>query len=195
MTRHPGLHAITYNRAGSALRHDIAWLQYYADPEHIPVPSTPPDPEHDPAFDALSFYLRLDQRMVSYAAVIFFPIQHAGQIWQAAGLSCVATDRSYQGRGFGRIAVAAASQAIHASHADLGLFTCDPHLRSFYNQAGGWQPGEGLILIANSEPDALASHQLGKIVMLQLLSPRAQQAADAFRQTTINLGFQSGQFV
>jgi GNAT superfamily N-acetyltransferase len=189
------LHAISYNRAGSSLRHDIAWLQYYAAPEHIPMPSTPPDPEHDPAFEALSFYLRADQHIVSYAAVIFFPIQHAGQIWQAAGLSCVATHQEYQGRGFGSRTVAAASQAILESHADIGLFTCDPHLASFYRTAGGWQPAEDVILIANSAPDALASNRLGKIVMLRLLSPRAQHAANDFRQATINLRFRAGQFV
>src|SRR5262245_44149801 len=60
------IHAIPYNRAGAALRREIALLQHRVGPPGDPPPGDPVPPEHDPRLDALSFYLVADGRVVSY---------------------------------------------------------------------------------------------------------------------------------
>jgi GNAT superfamily N-acetyltransferase len=189
------VHALPYSRAGEALRREIAWLQHRAAPELSPPPGNSIAPEHDPALDALSFYLRLDERVVSYAAVVHVPIVHASEPYLVAGLSCVATDPAYQRRGLGSRVVAAATRAILDSTADIGLFTCDPPLVAFYARAGDWRPAPGIILLGNRLPGALSSTTLGKAVLMRLVSARAQAAAASLETATISLDLPSGQFL
>lgn len=188
------LHAIPYNYANDAVRLEMALLQHRVAPVGTPVPSQPLAPEHDPALNALCFYLCAEQRVISYAAVVYKPIRHAGLDFWIAGLSCVATDPAYQRQGLGSRTVGAASRCIAASQVDLGLFTCDPPLVSFYGQAG-WPVASDVLLIGNQHATALTSIALNKVVLLRLFSPRAQALAEAFRHTTIDLDLPDGQFL
>jgi len=187
--------ALPYNRAGAVLRREIAWLQHRADPAVSPAPREPIPPEHDPAFEALSFYIIADQRVVSYAAVVYITIRHAGEPLTAAGLSCVATDPAYRRHGLGSLVVAAATRSILDSTVDLGLFTCDPPLTPFYERAGGWQVVPDVVLLGNQRPDALTSVGLGKAVLMRLVSDRAQRMALALEHAVIDLNLPPGQFV
>jgi GNAT superfamily N-acetyltransferase len=194
-TSSPEVHAITYNRAGAPLRRAIAHLQHCASGTADPPPSEPLPPEHDPQLDALSFYLVVDGRVVSYAAVVHKQIAHGGETFEIAGLSCVATDPDYQGRGFGSRAVGAATRSIEQSTVDIGLFTCDPPLAGFYARAGAWPVVPNVVLIGSHHDGALDSVSLQKVVLMRLFSPKAQAAAAQLRQTTINLDLPLGQFL
>lgn len=195
MMRTSEIHAIPYNRAGAALRRAIADLQHRAAPEVSAPPGDVIAPEHAPELDALSFYLAEGDRVISYAGVVHIPIQHADQGFLVAGLSCVATDPAYQRRGLGARVVAAATQAILDSTADLGLFTCDPPLVPFYTRAGGWSPASDVVLIGSRYPGALTSLLLQKAVLLRLVSERARRAAPHFARATIDLGLPLGHFI
>lgn len=189
------IQAIPYNRAGAALRRAIAMLQHRAAPDLSPPPGEVVVPEHDERLDALSFYLTVGERVVSYAAVVQKPIQHAGQTFLLAGLSCVATDPDYQRRGLGARVVAAATRSILDSTADIGAFTCDPPLAAFYLRAGGWDVAPDVKLIGSGHPGALSSDALQKAVLMRLISDRARAAAPLLRATTISLGLPLGQFL
>jgi GNAT superfamily N-acetyltransferase len=188
------IHAIAYNHTSEPLRRAIALLQHHAAPEIVPPPDDPVAPEHDPMLEALSFYLAMDGRVVSYAAVVHRQIVHAGTPLRLAGLSCVATDRAYQRRGLGARTVAAATRCIEDSDTDIGIFTCDPPLAYFYERAGGWPIAPDVVLIGSSHPDALNSARLGKAVLMRLLSTRARTMAAALQTATIDLGLPLGQF-
>ena len=189
------IHAIPYNRACDTLRHHIALLQHRVAPTATPPPADPIPPRHDPLLDALSFYLMAESRVVSYAAVVHLQIRHADETFWIAGLSCVATDPTFQGRGLGSRTVGAATRYIEHSTTDIGLFTCDPPLARFYAQAGTWPVAPEVILIGSHDQRAFSSISLGKVVLLRLFSAKAQAAAARLRQTTINLDLPVGQFL
>jgi GNAT superfamily N-acetyltransferase len=189
------IHAIPYNRAGDPLRRAIAMLQHRVAPTVNPPPGDPIPPEHDPLLDALSFYLAAEGRVVSYAAVVHKQIKHGDETFWIAGLSCVATDPDYQGRGLGSRSVGAATRYIEHSTIDIGIFTCDPPLAGFYARAGAWPIVPDVILIGSHHDGALSSVSLRKVVLMRLFSARARVAADRLRQTTINLDLPLGQFL
>jgi ribosomal protein S18 acetylase RimI-like enzyme len=188
------IHAISYNRASAALRRAIALLQHRAF-------STPPPssglvtPEHDPVLDALSFYLIAVDRVASYAAVVHKTILYGGVAFEIAGLSCVATDPDYQGRGFGSRVVTAATRAIEHSTVDFGVFTCDAPLVPFYTRAGAWQAAPEVELIGSQHAGALTSRGLRKAVLIRLFSEKAHSRADQLLNTTIDLDLPVGQFL
>jgi predicted N-acetyltransferase YhbS len=189
------IHAIAYNRAGDALRRQIALLQHRVAPTLSPPPADPIPPEHDPLLDALSFYLTAEPSIISYAAVVYKQIEHDAATFWIAGLSCVATDPDYQGRGLGTRVVAAATRSIEHSTIDIGIFTCDPPLAAFYARAGAWPIARDVILIGSAHDGALSSAALGKVVLMRLFSAKARAAADRLRRTTINLDLPLGQFL
>jgi GNAT superfamily N-acetyltransferase len=189
------IHAIPYNRACATLRRDIARLQHRVAPTAGPPPGDPIPPEHDPMLEALSFYLMADSRVVSYAAVVHKQIKHGNETFWIAGLSCVATDPDYQGRGLGSRTVAAATRYIEHSTTDIGIFTCDPPLAGFYIRAGAWPVVPDVILLGSRHEGALSSVSLQKVVLMRLFSAKAHAASARLRQTTINLDLPVGQFL
>ncbi len=185
---------LPYRQTSERVRRDIALLMHRVWPSS-PAPSQDeavPE-EHDPALDALSCFIYRDNRLLSYAAVLNFTLSHAGQHFRTAALSCVATDPAYQNQGLSSLVVSAATRCIENSHADIGLFTCDPPLASFYAKAG-W-PVVSVAVIGSHDVGALSSTELGKVVLLRLLSEHAHQHAAAFANSPISLGLPLGQFV
>jgi len=184
-----------YNSAGSILRREIAELQARAyGPSRAPLEDGDIPPLHDPRLGARSFFIRLDGRIVSYAAVVTTTIQHGGRAFTASGLSCVATDPDYQRRGLATLIVAAATSHLAHSGIDIGIFTCAPALVPLYQQAGGWQPAPAVVLIGSADPGALTSESLGVVVLLRLCSAQARAASATLRDATIDLGLPVGQF-
>lgn len=187
--------SIPYNRAPPALRREMDLLQHRAQPDIGSMPNDAPTSLHDATLQALSFYCHADGKMVSYAGVVSKTIRHGGQTFDIAGLSCVATDRDYQGRGFGLRTVAAATGWLERSNKDFGIFTCDPRLARFYARAGAWPVVPDVVLIGSRDEGALCSVSLQKVVLMRLFSAKAHGAAASLANTTIDLGLPIGQFL
>jgi ribosomal protein S18 acetylase RimI-like enzyme len=184
--------SIAYNRAGSMLRREFATVvdrAYGWSDESGGVL-----PLHDPALDAHSFFIRLDGKVVSYAAVVTKTIRHGDETFRASGLSCVATDPDFQRRGLAARVVAAATRHIETSGGDLGVFTCVPELAPLYEAAGSWPVAPDVVLVVNREPGALSSVSLGVVVLLRLFSEKARTPSGALLHGTIDLDLPVGGF-
>jgi GNAT superfamily N-acetyltransferase len=146
----------------------------------------PGDPEpgstasiHDPALRPLSLLLVEDGRVLAALDILSKEIAHRGLRYAAAGLSTVVTDKALRGRGHGSRIVAAARDAIAASGADLGIFTCDLRLRGFYERSG-WQALPGTVLVGGTPDAPFPSALLEKVTMARFFSERARSGADTF---------------
>lgn len=80
----------------------------------------------------------------------------------------------------------AAREAIQASGAELGIFTCDRPLRGFYDSAG-WQCLEGTVLIGGTPQQPFPSDQFDKVTMAAFFSRRACAHARSVRHSRIAL--------
>ncbi len=129
--------------------------------------------------------------VMSYTAVVSKNIDHAGEIYKAYGLSGVLTNPDFRRQGYGRKIVDAAAELIASSDADLSLFTCDPHLRGFY-EGSGWKVLENSPLIGGTRAKPFPSDSLNKLTMVRFLSARAQNNRAAFEGTPIYLDLREG---
>ncbi len=188
--------SIDYNQAPDTLRRDIAVLRHRTWPDRCPVPGQTIPAAHDAALQVRSFFSSTDGRLVSYAGAVRKTVQHGGQTFDIAGLSGVATDPDYRGRGFGSRTVAAATRWIEGlEDVDFGIFTCHPLLASFYLRAGGWPVASDVILIGSREMGALSSEALDVVVLMRLFSANARACSSILHHTTIDLGLPVGQFL
>ena len=80
--------------------------------------------------------------LLSYAATILLPADHAGRRYRIGGMGNVFTYPSFRRRGFGAIVIRAATAALDAGDADVGCLFCAPTLVPFY-EAAGWTPIAG----------------------------------------------------
>ncbi|OIK12440.1 GNAT family N-acetyltransferase [Bacillus sp. MUM 116] len=185
-----------YNQASDTLQREIAIMLHRVWPDACPMPGATIPEAHDKEFNARSFYSYIDGKLVSYAGVVHKIIEHDGQTYNIAGLSCVATDPDYHGQGLGLRTVTAATQWIEKqSNIDFGIFTCKPPLASFYNRAGAWPIVPDVVLIGNRAEGALSSESLDVVVLMLLFSEKAKAYESILRHTTINLDFPDGQFL
>lgn len=166
-----------------ALRRQVAALQEEAWPTGRPLRV---EPWHDPALHPRSVVLVEDGRVLAALDILSKAIEHRGERYAASGLSTVVTARSERRKGYGTRLVAAARELIAASGADIGLFTCDPALRRFYERAG-WRLLPGTVLIGGTREAPLPSDALGKVVMSWCFSARARAAAACFVGARIEL--------
>lgn len=188
--------SIYYNQASDTLKHDIAALLHQIWPENSPMPRTTIPEAHDKKLNARSFYSYIDGKLISYVGVVRKTIQHDGQTYNIAGLSCLATDPKYRGQGLGLRTVAAATKWIEKQRdIDFGIFTCRPSLASFYNQSGSWPVVPDVVLIGNMNEGALSSESLNLVVLMRLFSEKAKANESTLRHSAINLEFPDGEFL
>ncbi len=143
-------------------------------------------PRHDPALRPVSMTLVADGRVLAALDILTKEIEHAGERYAASGLSTVVTDESVRGRGHGRQLVSAAREAIAASGADLGIFTCDRPLGPFYESAG-WAVLPGAVLVGGTPDDPFPSDQWDKVTLAAFFSAKAQRGAGSFAGARIGL--------
>jgi GNAT superfamily N-acetyltransferase len=165
------------------LRVQMVALQDQAWPPERP---SPPSPWHDEALSPVAMLLVRDGRVVAALDILSKELEHAGERWAASGLSAVVTDAAEQGQGHGGRLVASARARIAASGVDLGLFTCDPALRGFYERAG-WELLPDTTIVGGTPEDPFPSDVLGKITFGGFFSERARARRDAFVGTQIHL--------
>ena len=143
-------------------------------------------PPHDPALCPLSMLLVADGCVLSALDILSKDLVHDGERFAASGLSRVITDPHQRHKTYGRQLVRAARDAMAASGADLGIFTCDPPLQQFYEYCG-WQTLPGTALIGGTPDRPLPSDRLNKIVLAGFFSAKAHTHAAAFEHSRIAL--------
>ncbi|MDT0377656.1 GNAT family N-acetyltransferase [Streptomyces sp. DSM 42041] len=170
------------------LRAQVRALQDTAWPSSDGRPTPRDATVHDPALHPLSMLLVEDGRVLAALDVLTKELRHAGRTYRAAGLSTVVTRQDVRGRGHGR-RLAAAGRAHMAEQAlDVGLFTCDPGLRPFYESAG-WEQLPGTVLIGGTPDSPFPSDRPGfvKVTMAAFFSAEARRARSDFTGARIEL--------
>lgn len=190
-----GVQTLPYNEASAPLRRAIANLVEKAYGSSDSTPDECARSLHDAALHAQSFFICVDDRVVSYAGVVSKTIRHADQTFVMAGLASVATDPAYQRQGLGGHTVAAATRHLEQSGVDIGVFTCAPSLASFYARAGSWPIATDVVVIGSRDPGALSSAALDVVVLMRLLSDKARAASAALLHGTIDLDLPLGEFL
>jgi aminoglycoside 2'-N-acetyltransferase I len=147
---------------------------------------TAPSPWHDPGLRPVSMLCVHDDRVVAALDILSKDITHVGTTYSASGLSAVVTDPAYRGRGYGHRIVQAARDVIAASRADLGIFTCDTPLRTFYERAG-WRCLEDTVLVGGTADAPYPSDLFDKVTMAEFFSEKARANAEAFIGSRIEL--------
>jgi GNAT superfamily N-acetyltransferase len=160
--------------------HDQAWPPDPAGPERRSAAG------HDPALRPLSMLLVDGGRVLAALDVLSKELEHAGERYAASGLSTVVTDEALRGRGYGGRLVRAAYEAIAASGADLGIFTCDRPLGRFYESAG-WTILPGTVLVGGTPDDPLPSDRWDKVTLAAFFSERSRRGAGDFMGARIGL--------
>ncbi len=148
----------------------------------------PPDGDdfHDPALKPLSMLLVSDGELRSALDVLSTTIVHRGATYAVSGLSTVVTDQAVRGAGYGQRLVTAAKTLIAGSGADLGLFTCDRPLQSFYESAG-WTTLTDAVLVGGTREQPFPSDQFDKVTMAAFFSELAIGNAAEFEHCRIEL--------
>jgi hypothetical protein len=103
----------------------------------------------------------------------------------------VLTVPAFRGKGYGERVVRAATAFMEQDRADIGLFTCDPSLRTFYERCG-WTQLEGASLVGGTRARPFPSDSLGKITFARFFSARAQARRDDFMGAAIRLDLREG---
>jgi GNAT superfamily N-acetyltransferase len=144
-----------------------------------------------PALHAMIFSLVVDGQLASHLSVPRKSIEHRGESYQACGLSGVLTVPAFRGKGYGEQVVRAATEFMEEDGADIGVFTCDPPLRPFYERCG-WTVLEGAALVGGTRAKPFPSDTLGKITFARFFSARAQARKNDFAGTPIWLELREG---
>lgn len=166
------------------LRAQMIALQEQAWPSEQPPGLAP---WHDPSLDPVSVLLVDDDgRVLSALDILSKVIRHAGQTYAASGISAMVTDGRSRGKGLGRALARSAKAMMRDGGADLGIFTCDTHLRGFY-QGAGWEHLPGTIVVGGTPEDPLASDELDKVTMASFFSKKANASRERFVGVRIEL--------
>ncbi|MGL4677405.1 MAG: GNAT family N-acetyltransferase [Brevinema sp.] len=111
---------------------------------------------HRPELKAQSFYCYSEDKMITYLGVVRMMINHVGLTFNIMGLSCIAIEESFRGRGLGTILIKVATEWIEKNkNIDFGVFTCCPSLVAFYGKAG-WIKKDA-VLLGSHDPQAITS--------------------------------------
>jgi len=127
------------------------------------------------------FVLMENGVLISYAGVLWKYLEHAGELHKTYGLSGVLTYPAFGRQGYGSRVVVAATAHIRESDADVGLFTCAPHLKDFYS-ASGWIPMEGAVLLGGPRSAPYPNEEL---VMMGFFSAKGKSGRLAFASMPI----------
>lgn len=186
MTKNIQVHCLQYKEASDSLQKEFLRLIRSVWPyfSHCRI--------HNLDLSPVSFFVCVNQRVVSYCAVLSKKLAHAHNQYQAAGLSCACTQAEYRKQGYGSLVVKTATQFIENSKVDIGLFTCDTELLFFYEKQG-WLLATDVSIIAGEYPGALSSKAYHKAVLLRLFSPKALRDRDFFHHAVINLSLPPGE--
>lgn len=126
--------------------------------------------------------------LISHTNVVWKYLNHEGISYKAYGLTGVFTYPAFRGEGYGSRIIAAGTNYIQQSDADIAMLYCDDSLRSFYAQHG-WIPMDHAISYIDSEDGPVLVED--EILMMQFISPKGQQRRKSFEGRPIYFGSDS----
>ncbi|BEV71114.1 MULTISPECIES: GNAT family N-acetyltransferase [unclassified Paludibacterium] len=185
-------HTLAYADTDPQQRQRIHQLLDLVWPAEPAIPSVE-QPAHDLSLAPRCILGCQDENYIAYAAILSKPVHDQQHRWLASGLSCVCVHPAHRQSGIGQQLLQQAWQSLRRSSADFCVFTCDPPLKRFYEQAG-WQAMPGLILRGGRQTGALDSLSSGKTVLLRPISDKAHQSMARFASGELDLDLPLGQF-
>jgi aminoglycoside 2'-N-acetyltransferase I len=141
---------------------------------HTFIENKPEWPTESEELHPVSFVLVFHGFVISHGIVLRKIINHCGSNYRAFGLSSVVTAPQFRLRGFGRRIFWYATRYMKGQKADIGIFTCDPHLEKFYNTFG-WEIAERTPLVGGTPTKPYPSDALGKTTFIHLFSDKAKK--------------------
>jgi GNAT superfamily N-acetyltransferase len=145
----------------------------------------------DPQSNPILLTLLDGDSVLSYLAIPSKLIHHAGETYQAYGLSSVITHPLHRHQGYGSQIVTAAWDLIADSDADIGIFTCDPHLVDFY-VSRGWTLMPTTTVVGGTRAKPFPADSLGKRTLMGFFSPKALQRQSDFEGAAVYLELREG---
>ena len=122
--------------------------------------------------------------LISHTGVVWRHLEHAGVMYKTYGLTAVFTYPSFQGQGYGSKVVAAGTDSILRSDADIAMLYCEASLMDFYARHGWVYMDESVSYI---EEDGQPVRVDDEILMMLFLSPRGQRGRAVFEHKPIYL--------
>ena len=122
--------------------------------------------------------------MIAHAGVVWKTVEHQGVSYRTGGLTGVFTFPDFRGKGHGTSLVQAATEYMKEHRADIGLSTCHPDLRPFYQRAG-WTPRDGATLVYGNPAQP---QSVDELVIIASLSDQGRAGWQTVEQQRIYVG-------
>ena len=123
--------------------------------------------------------------LISHTNVVWKHLDHAGIIYKAYGLTGVFTYPSCRGQGYGSKVVAAGTDYILGTDADIAMLYCEQGLMNFYARHG-WIYMEKSVSFIEEKGQPLRVED--EILMMLFISPKGQRGRTLFEQQPIYFG-------
>lgn len=123
--------------------------------------------------------------LISHTNVVWKVLQHAGVTYKAYGLTGVFTFPSFERHGHGSRVVAAGTEYILKSDADVGMLYCDRSLKDFYARHGWIHMETAVSFIGTREHPERVDDE---ILMMLFVSSKGQRGLKAFENKPIHFG-------
>ena len=135
--------------------------------------------------DGVHFVLTNGDALVSHALAHVRTVEHAGVRYATAGLSSVFTYPAYRKLGHGARVVAAATQHLRGSGADIAMLFTGPPRRGFYERLG-WEPIDGAQILFGKPGDPPQREE--GLTMMLFLSEKGCRDRSVFEQQPVHVG-------
>lgn len=123
--------------------------------------------------------------LISHTNVVWKDLEHDGVTYKAYGLTGVFTYPSFERQGYGSRVVAAGTEYILNSDADIGMLYCDESLKAFYAKQGWIHMDTSVSFIGTIEQPERVNDE---ILMMLFVSPIGQGGRQAFESQPIHFG-------
>ncbi len=124
------------------------------------------------------------ERVISHAEVVWKYLDHNGVHYKAYGLSSVLTYPEFQRQGYGNQVIAAGTEYITKTDADLGLFHCEPELTDFYGRYGWEAMPSAQTLIGDPQHPTVSE----ELLMMLFLTDKAKSHRTDFETLPFYFG-------
>jgi GNAT superfamily N-acetyltransferase len=123
--------------------------------------------------------------LISHTNVVWKHLDHDGVTYKAYGLTGVFTYPSFRGQGYGSKVVAAGTDYILRSDADIAMLYCDESLMNFYARHGWIYMDKSISFIEEKNRPVRVDDE---ILMMLFISAKGQRGRAAFERKPIYFG-------